>query len=83
MPVAEILKSRAELFTAQTLVGQLNEYSSRCRRSYCPGVAGKIALGAVARIRPKVAEKDVGLFKELCFGTLRWYPAIELIAKRA
>ena len=29
----------------------------------------------------KVAEKDVGLLKELCFGTLRWYPAIELLLK--
>jgi|SaaInl5LU_22_DNA_1037371.scaffolds.fasta_scaffold00020_31 16S rRNA (cytosine967-C5)-methyltransferase len=27
----------------------------------------------------KVAAKELSLFKELCFGTLRWYPAIELL----
>jgi len=42
---------------------------------------GKSLSALLPEYAPKVAEKDVGLFKELCFGTLRWYPAIELLLK--
>ena len=42
---------------------------------------GKSLSALLPEYGPKVAEKDVGLFKELCFGTLRWYPAIELLLK--
>jgi len=42
---------------------------------------GKSLSALLPEYAPKVAEKDVGLFKELCFGTLRWYPAIELTLK--
>ena len=40
---------------------------------------GKSLSALLPEYASKVAEKDVGLFKELCFGTLRWYPAIELL----
>jgi 16S rRNA (cytosine967-C5)-methyltransferase len=42
---------------------------------------GKSLSALLPEYATKVAEKDVGLFKELCFGTLRWYPAIELLLK--
>ena len=42
---------------------------------------GKSLSALLPEYAPKVAEKDVSLFKELCFGTLRWYPAIELLLK--
>lgn len=42
---------------------------------------GKSLSALLPEYSPKVAEKDIGLFKELCFGTLRWYPAIELQLK--
>lgn len=42
---------------------------------------GKSLSALLSEYAPKVAEKDVGLFKELCFGTLRWYPAIALLLK--
>ena len=42
---------------------------------------GKSLSALLPEYAPKVVEKDVGLFKELCFGTLRWYPAIELMLK--
>ena len=42
---------------------------------------GKSLSALLPEYAPKVAEKDIGLFKELCFGTLRWYPAIELLLK--
>jgi 16S rRNA (cytosine967-C5)-methyltransferase len=42
---------------------------------------GKSLSALLPEYAPKVVEKDVGLFKELCFGTLRWYPAIELLLK--
>jgi 16S rRNA (cytosine967-C5)-methyltransferase len=42
---------------------------------------GKSLSALLPEYAAKVAEKDVGLFKELCFGTLRWYPAIELLLK--
>ena len=40
---------------------------------------GKSLSALLPEYASKVAEKDIGLFKELCFGTLRWYPAIELL----
>ena len=42
---------------------------------------GKSLSALLPEYSPKINEKDVGLFKELCFGTLRWYPAIELLLK--
>ena len=42
---------------------------------------GKSLSALLPEYATKVAEKDIGLFKELCFGTLRWYPAIELLLK--
>jgi len=42
---------------------------------------GKSLSALLPEYATKLAEKDVGLFKELCFGTLRWYPAIELLLK--
>ena len=42
---------------------------------------GKSLSALLPEYAPKVAEKDVALLKELCFGTLRWYPAIELLLK--
>ena len=42
---------------------------------------GKSLSALLPEYAAKVTEKDIGLFKELCFGTLRWYPAIELLLK--
>jgi 16S rRNA (cytosine967-C5)-methyltransferase len=40
---------------------------------------GKSLSALLPEYVSKIAEKDIGLFKQLCFGTLRWYPAIELL----
>ena len=40
---------------------------------------GKSLSALLPEYASKVVEKDIGLFKQLCFGTLRWYPAIELL----
>lgn len=42
---------------------------------------GKSLSALLPEYATKVAGKDIGLFKELCFGTLRWYPAIELLLR--
>ena len=42
---------------------------------------GKSLSALLPEYSRKIDEKNVGLFKELCFGTLRWYPAIELLLK--
>lgn len=43
---------------------------------------GKSLSALLPEYSGKVAEKEIGLFKELCFGTLRWYPAIELLLQQ-
>jgi 16S rRNA (cytosine967-C5)-methyltransferase len=43
---------------------------------------GKSLSALLPEYSSKVAEKEIGLFKELCFGTLRWYPAIELLLQQ-
>lgn len=44
---------------------------------------GKSLSALLPEYAPKVAEKDVALLKELCFGTLRWYPRYRAAIKRA
>ena len=35
---------------------------------------GRSLSAVLPKYSQKVADNDQGLFKELCFGTLRWYP---------
>ena len=81
MPVSEILRSRAELFTPSNPAGLLMNTRAAVAEVLAQVLRGKSLSALLPEYSPKVAEKDVGLFKELCFGTLRWYPAIELLLK--
>ena len=41
---------------------------------------GRSLSAVLPKYSQKVADMDQGLFKELCFGTLRWYPQLQAIA---
>ena len=40
---------------------------------------GRSLSAVLPKYSPKVADNDQALFKELCFGTLRWYPQLQAI----
>ena len=40
---------------------------------------GRSLSAVLPKYSQKVADNDQGLFKELCFGTLRWYPQLQAI----
>ena len=40
---------------------------------------GRSLSAVLPKYSQKVADNDQALFKELCFGTLRWYPQLQAI----